>query len=89
MKISQFLAIATVISSIAAIPSGPVAKRVESISETESKSLHARQEEAAEGADGIISLIFLVEDLIRNNHNAYVRVPLLIALATLANHCRT
>ena len=88
MKISRFLAIATAVISIVAVPSGPVAKRVQSISKAESKALHSRQEEAAEGADGIISLIFLVEDLIRNDHNAYVCVLLFIALAILANHCR-
>jgi hypothetical protein len=86
MKISQFLAVATAISSVAAMPSGPIAKRVESISEAQSKALHARQD-ASKSADGIVSLIMVIEDLIRNKHNAYVRVPLFTALTTPADHC--
>lgn len=87
MKASQLLAVAAAVGSVAAVPSGPVAKRVESISKSELQQLHARQE-GAKGADGIVSLIMLIEDLIRNNHNAYVRVPLFRVFMTVAKHCR-
>lgn len=62
MKLSKLLAVTNAISFAVALLGIYVAKRVESVSK-ESKALYTG---GGEGADGIVSLIMLVEDLIRN-----------------------